>query len=316
MKCQPAFWRGARTNAWLTVVVAAGVVIAEGACRRGTPPPPKEAPLPILGQVEIQADLVPTEVSPRIDAAAVSQRVRGFVATSGLVAPTTSDGGAGGPVVRILGRVSVEVVTVDKKGLCRAAIRLSISTRPSDAPGALSEDLQALGEERFVVGASVDQQQLAQKLVERTAIDLLGGLAARARLRRASPSELHAAIVGDGGVELRQEALRAVGERRLAAEAPTLLSLLNTPDESIRDAALGALILLRDQRAVAQLTRDRSFHDRREMMKILDAISLIGGDEARDYLAFVAQSHDDPEIRELARAAAERMLRGASRPTH
>jgi len=312
MSGQPAFWRGARTIAWLAV---AALVVAGGSCRRATSPSPKEAPLPILGQVDIQADPVPTEDSPRIDGAAVAERVRGFVSTSGMVGPTATDGGASGPVVRILGRVSVEVVTVDKKGLCRAAVRLAISTRPSDAPGALSDDLQALGEERFVVGASVDRQQLAQKLVERTAIDLLAGLAARSHLRRATPSELHAAIVGDGGVELRQEAIRAVGERRIAAEAPTLLSLLNTPDEAIRDGALGALILLRDQRAVTQLTRDRSFHDRREMMKILDAISLIGGDEARDYLAFVAQSHDDPEIRELARAAAERMLRTAPKAT-
>ena len=47
----------------------------------------------------------------------------------------------------------------------------------------------------------------------------------------------------------------------------------------------------------------------------MDAISLIGGNEARDYLSFVAQSHDDPEIRELARAAAERMLRSAAKPS-
>jgi hypothetical protein len=253
-------------------------------CRRSAAPPP-EPPRPVLGTVEIQGDPNPTDDAPRLDAAAVADRVRAFLATSGLVAPARPDGGAGGAVLRVLGRVGAEVVTADKKGLCRAAVQLGLSTRPSDAPGAISEDLSALGEERFEVGPTVDRQQLAQKLAERTAVDLLAGLAARARLRRATPSELHAVIVGDGGLELRQEAVRTVGERKIAAEAPTLLLLLNATDEPIRDAALGALILLRDQRAVTQLTRDRSFHDRREMMKILDAISLIGGDEARDYLA-------------------------------
>jgi len=286
------------------------LIVAVLSCRR-SPAPAPEAPLPVLGIVEIQSDPHPADDAPAIDAAAVAERLRGFLATSGLVAAARPDGGASGPVLRVLGRVGAEVITAEDKGLCRAAVQLNLSTRPSDAPGALSEDLSALGEERFVVGPTINRQQLAQKLAERTATDLLAGLAARARLRRTSAAELHGVIVGDGGIELRQEAIRTAGERRLASEAPTLLSLLNAPDEPIRDAALGALILLRDQRAVTQLTRDRSFHDRREMMKILEAISLIGGDEARDYLAFVAQSHDDPEIRELAKAASERMLRAA-----
>jgi len=289
------------------------IVLAALSCRR-SPAPTPEPPLPVLGTVELQGDPAPADDAPSIDAPAVAERVRSFLGTSGLVAPARPDGGASGPVLRVLGRVGAEVVTADKKGLCRAAVQLGLSTRPSDAPGAISEDLSALGEERFEVGPAIDRQQLAQKLVERTAVDLLAGLAARARLRRATPSELHAVIVGDGGLELRQEAVRTVGERKLSAEAPTLLSLLNATDEPIRDAALGALILLRDQRAVTQLTRDRSFHDRREMMKILDAISLIGGDEARDYLAFVAQIHDDPEIRDLAKASSERMLRAATKP--
>jgi hypothetical protein len=294
----------------LALVVGASVT-----CRR-PPPPAPEASLPTLGAVDVQAEPHPAKDTPRIDTAAVTERVRAFMNTSGLVAtPKAVDAGTHGPVVRINGRVAIELVTVEKKGLCRAAVQLTLSTRPSDAPGALSEELSALGEERFEVGATVDLEQLAQKLVERTATDLLSGLAARARLRRAAPGDLHAAIVGDGGTELRQAAIRAIGERRIAAEAPTLLALLNAPDEPIRDAALGALILLRDQRAVTQLTRDRSFHDRREMFKIMDAISLIGGDEARDYLAFVAQSHDDQEVRELARAASDRMRRDAAKPS-
>ena len=51
--------------------------------------------------------------------------------------------------------------------------------------------------------------------------------------------------------------------------------------------------------------------DRREMRKILDAIALLGGDEAADYLGFVADGHEDPEIRALATAARQRLLRRA-----
>ena len=49
--------------------------------------------------------------------------------------------------------------------------------------------------------------------------------------------------------------------------------------------------------------------DRREMRKILDAIATLGGKEASEYLSFVAEGHDDPEIRELAAAARARLQR-------
>jgi len=38
-------------------------------------------------------------------------------------------------------------------------------------------------------------------------------------------------------------------------------------------------------------------------------MATLGGEEALDYLSFVAESHDDPEIRELAKAAKARLER-------
>jgi hypothetical protein len=63
--------------------------------------------------------------------------------------------------------------------------------------------------------------------------------------------------------------------------------------------------------------------DTREMRKVLDAIATLGGSEAQDYLAFVAETHDDEEIRTMAKAALERLGRrddrgnkgGSFRPT-
>jgi hypothetical protein len=45
------------------------------------------------------------------------------------------------------------------------------------------------------------------------------------------------------------------------------------------------------------------------MRKIVDAIATLGGSEARDYLSFVAETHDDEEIRAMAKEALERLLR-------
>ena len=145
-------------------------------------------------------------------------------------------------------------------------------------------------------------------LVMRITGDLIEGVAVRRRLQDGSPSALHAALIADGG-ELREEAIRIVGERQLRDEVPTLLKLLSADEEPIRDAALGALIAMRERRAVRELTQSRSLRDRREMRKIIEAISVIGGQEADEYLSFVAATHDDDEIRAEAAAARARMQR-------
>jgi HEAT repeat protein len=119
---------------------------------------------------------------------------------------------------------------------------------------------------------------------------------------------VHAALAADGG-ELREEAIRVAGQRQLRQEIPQLLKLLNDPDEAPRDAALGALIAMKERRAVTELTKSRSLRDRREMRKILEAVSLLGGQEALDYLSFVAATHDEEEIRTEAAAARARLER-------
>ena len=45
------------------------------------------------------------------------------------------------------------------------------------------------------------------------------------------------------------------------------------------------------------------------MRKIIEAISILGGQEADDYLSFVAATHDDDEIRAEAAAARARLQR-------
>lgn len=269
-----------------------------------------------LGPIAIQVAPGPDHGSPPIDGQAVADRIRATLTASGLVVAPRADASApaqadpAGGTLRITGVVAAEVIEVERKGLCRAGVSLKIDTRPSEAPGAIDEDLSATGEERFDTARVGDRNELAQRLTERTAIDLVAGLIARARLQTASPAEIHAAIASpDAGVSLREEAIRMAGKRRLTGEAATLLGLLDDSEEPIRDAALGALIAFRDQRAVSQLARNRSFRDKREMAKILEAISLIGGEEARQYLSFVADGHEDADIRQQAGEARDRLLR-------
>jgi hypothetical protein len=300
------------------------LALAAPACRRTSPgaaaPPP---PRPRLAGVTVR-DLTPPEAAPaRVDTDAIERAVRARLLATGQFETDAAraDGGAGG-VTRALVQLGIDSAEVGDKGLARARVALRLETRPSDAPAAVDENLDGAAEQPYAVprrgapaaadkGAPPTKQAVFERLVLRVTGDLVDGFGARRRLRQATPADLHAAIAADGG-ELRLEAIRAIGERHLTSESATLLALLDDPDETTSDAALGALIALGDRRAVSSLTRSRSLRDRREMRKIIEAIAILGGQEADDYLSFVASSHDDEEIRAEAAAARARLQRRQS----
>ncbi|HVR02241.1 MAG TPA: HEAT repeat domain-containing protein [Polyangia bacterium] len=293
------------------------ILLPSFGCKREPPPVPKPR-LTLLGAVSVR-DLTPPDEAPaRLDVEGLERALRARLLATGLFAVEAADAGAPNGVTRVEVRAAVDNAEVAEKGLARAHVLVRLETRPEGVPGAISEELEGAGEEKYAVprpskpgvpgpGAP---HTLYDGLVRRVAGDLFSELAARRHLRQGAPEALRAALTADGG-ELRIEAIRAVGERHLASEASVLLPLLDDPDEPTRDAALGALIALGDRRAVTALTRSRSLHDRRELSKIIEAVSILGGQEADDYLSFLAGSHDDEEIRAEATAARARLLRRA-----
>jgi len=296
--------------------LALGVLAASAACRRQSPPAPER---PALGAIAVRDVTSAAEGPSHLDVPALERELGARLRASGLFAQAV-DGGAG-PVARVRAQVATEAAEVDDRGVARARVGIRIETRPSDAPGAIEENLEGQGERPYAVaaagkGAAASRADALDGLVRRVMRDLLDGLTARRRLQGGSPEAIHAALVGDGG-ELREEAIRMAGQRQLRQEVPALLKLLGDPDEATRDAALGALIALRERRAVTELTKTRSLHDRREMRKIIEAIAILGGREAEDYLSFVAETHDDDEIRSAAAAAKARLeRRGADGDNH
>ena len=290
--------------------VAALALLAMVACRRSHPPPgasPPAAPPPVLSVVEI-VDTTPPEQAPApVDIAALERGVRDRLLGTGMFA--AGDGGAGA-VAKARVTIALEAVEVGAKGEARARVRVRVESRPADAAGAVAFDLNGNGVEPYQVprGKPPERAPMFAALVLRIVGDLTEDVAARRRLQAGPVGLVHAALVADGGA-LRQEAIQAVAERKLREEVPTLLKLLGDDDEPTRDAALGALIALRDRRAVTELTRTRSLRDRREMRKIIEAIGILGGEEADQYLSFVAATHDDEEIRAAATAARARLAR-------
>jgi hypothetical protein len=299
------------------LAVAFAILLPSFGCKRETPPAPRPR-LTLLGAVSVQDLTAPDDAPARLDVEGLERALRARLLATGLFAVEAADAGAPSGVTRVEVRAAVDNAEVADNGLARAHVLVRLETRPEGAPGAISEALEGAGEEKYTVprpskpgvlgpGAS---HALYDGLVRRVAGDLVSELAARRRLRQGAPEALRAALTGDAG-ELRIEAIRAVGERHLASEAAALLPLLDDPDEPTRDAALGALIALGDRRAVTALTRSRSLRDRRELSKIIEAVSMLGGQEADDYLSFLAGSHDDEEIRAEATAARARLLRRA-----
>jgi len=197
-----------------------------------------------------------------------------------------------------------------------AKVRLRITVRPSPALARFAEDVEAVGQAPMAKQDADGARSAFQRLAYRTVGDLLLAYATRQKLWEGSVLEIAAALKSAEG-DVRVEALRIVAARSLRNEIPTVLRLLSDEDENVRDAALGTLVALHERGAVKALAESRQMRDAREMRKILDAIATLGGREAQEYLSFVAETHDDEEIRDMAKAAIDRLARhdGLIRPT-
>jgi HEAT repeat protein len=241
-----------------------------------------------------------------VDRAALAERVRAHLLP--FFSPSGTDT-ATGPVARVHLDLRNEFVSIPGKAAERVHARLRIDIHPEgNVPGHYREDGQLEAE----VTSSPDAAAASmRRLTERTLDELVRAYLDRQRLWLGEPKEVKTALNGQDP-NLRLEAIRAVAGRKLVDEVPVLLQLLADEDEITRDTALGALVQMRDRRAVAELTRSRSMRDHREMRKIIDAVATIGGKEAADYLAFVADAHEDEELRTMARAALERLKRNST----
>ena len=196
-------------------------------------------------------------------------------------------------------------------------VRFRVAIRPADSEVAhFVEDVEGMGEVPLP-SADAEQARVAfQRLLERTSEDVVKAYVARQKLWQATLAEIFSALDSTDN-DLRIEALRIVAARKVPGQTDKLLRLLADEDENVRDAALGAVVTLRERRAVKVLTESRSMRDTREMKKILSALAVLGGAEARDYLSFVAQNHDDDDVRAMAKQALDALdrPRGDDRPT-
>lgn len=262
---------------------------------------------PVLGQVQVQQMAPRDQRLPGItfDDDALTKSAQKQLQEAGIFAAGPNVKAA---VAKVLLGYAVEDVRAEGKALARAIAQLRVAVTPTKlADPYWAEEVEAAAELPYAVGTDVKPPQKAySSLVTRLVGDLLRDYIARQKLRTASEADVLKAIASQEGA-LREEAIRQAGQRHLPKAVDPLLRLLTHEDETVRDAALGALLAMRERRAVAVLTASHSMHDRREMRKIVEAVSLFGGSEAISYLEFVADAHEDEEIRTLAKSSLARV---------
>lgn len=301
------------------VAVAAAALAVTGCKRREAPPAPADPPAAVEPPAPRgPAVLVDVRVRDRgtepgaapgsaIDATIVAERAaRALAAASGMIDATRPDGGAPPATARRY-RLRLDVTAASQPlptGVIKHTQRAAVDARlePIDAPlGALRFDDAAVAE-RTVEDTPGAGGKTLTELAARLSEDLMKQLGARVRLAIGDDAALVSAIGGaDEG--LRDEAIRLAGERRVRDAVPALLVHLKSDDDTLRDRALGALAAIGDPRAVRPLTESVRFRDVRELPKVIDAMSRIGGDEAKAWLELVATAHESQEMRDLAQKA-------------
>jgi hypothetical protein len=289
--------------------VGVSLLCLGASCRsRDSAPAPPEEVVPRLGTVVVSngSDAEPVA---GLDPEALTKKARARLAASGVFQP---DANAAAPRANFTIAFLIEVGPGEDSAL-RAVAAAELKATVSPATPLASrflENVEAAADapmpppESGATAAAARVEAFSGRLLD----DLLRDYIGRVRLGRAKNGAVVTAL--DSPIpDVREEAARIAGERKLKAAADRLLVLLSDPEERVRDASLGALIALQDQRAVAELGKTRSMRDAREMAKILDAISVLGGPEAVSYLEFVADAHPDTAIQALAREALDRTRR-------
>jgi hypothetical protein len=181
-----------------------------------------------------------------------------------------------------------------------------------DGHGGMRPAMNILAERGYTKKEEKLLDGIVAEHVARAVSDAADGLIVKERIRVGMPEEAIAAL-DSKDVDVRVWALAVVGNRELTDAMDAVVERLEAETEEERDGAIGALVAMKDRRAVAALTRLADFQDHELMRRVLDAVASLGGDEALDYLEFVASGHPDEEIQSLASGALRRLKRRAER---
>lgn len=177
-------------------------------------------------------------------------------------------------------------------------------------PGAtdLAPAANVLAERLLTPGEREREDSLLAAFVAEALMQIGHGLVAKEQVRTGGVEGIAQALAGSDPDNVLF-ALDLVAERRQVELLDAVVATLASPEPTIRNRSLGTLVELGDARAVDALAKRAAFGDHELMRMVIEAVSALGGEDAREYLEFVASGHPDETLRELARDGLERVQR-------
>jgi hypothetical protein len=261
---------------------------------------------------EVDADVVAPSDGPRPDAAVIAARLRRLGAAVVATAADVPGGWAG------RGGELEAVATYDLGGSARAPLVLMTVEATLALDGdALGAAARAAGERPVGANRQAAVDGLAAALVEQVAGELEAKLTLRAAPRTALLDAARAAVgtgARDAGpddktvTELGAWALELAAERGDGALRDVAIAALGRPTR-LRSAGIQYLVALGDPSTVQALATSVDFADGEAMAQILEAITAIGGDDARAFLEMMAAGATDDDIRQRAQDGLRRLDR-------
>jgi hypothetical protein len=195
------------------------------------------------------------------------------------------------------------VLTYDRGGTAKAPSILMTAEVALDLDGdALGAAARAAGEARVdASGEAATVDALAATLVDQVATELT----AKLTLRAGTSADLVAAVNGDDP-EAAAWALELGGERGDPALKDAALEDLKGSVRA-RTAAIQYLVALGDPSTVPALTATVDFADRDQLAAIIEAVTAIGGQDARDFLDMLSAGATDSETMDRAKDGLRRL---------
>lgn len=205
--------------------------------------------------------------------------------------------------------IDYDVVEVPKGGAELAAllqVSINCSVRWRDAGSDVAPHALVVAERSLTAKERAETDRLIEFTVREAVMHAGHTLIAQEQIRVGGPSALHSGLESDDN-ELLAWSLAIVAERPAPDLYDPVVSALASTDAEVRDGAVAALVALGEPRAVDALAKRAAFDDLDFMGKVLDAIIALGGDDARDYLEFIASGHPDHKLRMRAQAGLGRL---------
>ena len=264
--------------------------------------------LMVLRQVLLESN--DSHDKPLLDDAALAARFGGRLVRSGWLAARDSEVPEGQLPRRVeaIIQINYDISPASSTGPGTLVVATEATLEFIDARSDLCPRAGLIVEQGLSTGA--DHKALLQTMVENSLDSVAETLAARERLRRAPHEELLSVLsVGAKEAGLKIWALQLAADRGLGEAVPSAIEALSSSDKNVRAAATSALVSLGDERAVPALTDNVDFKDYEQLRVIMEAVSAIGGDDASEFLEFVAGGHPSDDIKERARESIDYMKR-------